>query len=88
MEWEFSPASEQQRAEDEAELENAEVNVQRLVWAVAGLFVAASVVASVSLIRGHLNHFTQPIVQSKVLFCSVLARCQCVTVVSSPILVY
>jgi hypothetical protein len=66
MEWEFGSASAQRRADDEAELENAEANVQRLVWAVAGLFVAASVVASVTLIRGHLNHFTQPIVQSKV----------------------
>jgi hypothetical protein len=43
-----------------------EAEVQRLVWAVAGVFVAASVVSSALLIRGHLNHFTQPIVQSKV----------------------
>ncbi|KAF1776618.1 Organic solute transporter subunit alpha/Transmembrane protein [Phytophthora cactorum] len=42
-----------------------EADVQRLVWAVAGVFVAASVVSSALLIRGHLNHFTQPIVQSK-----------------------
>lgn len=43
-----------------------EADVQRLVWAVAGVFVAASVVSSALLIRGHLNHFTKPIVQSKV----------------------
>lgn len=30
------------------------------------VFVAASVVSSALLIRGHLNHFTKPIVQSKV----------------------
>lgn len=45
---------------------DAEAQVQQIVWAVAGLFVAASVVSSVRLIRGHLNHFTQPNVQSKV----------------------
>ncbi|KAH7484394.1 hypothetical protein PRIC1_003702 [Phytophthora ramorum] len=43
-----------------------EADVQRLVWAVAGVFVAASVVSSALLIRGHLSHFTQPIVQSKI----------------------
>ncbi|TDH67504.1 hypothetical protein CCR75_004133 [Bremia lactucae] len=43
-----------------------EADVQRIVWAVAGVFVAASVVSSALLIRGHLNHFTQPIVQSKI----------------------
>ncbi|CAI5744572.1 unnamed protein product [Peronospora destructor] len=44
-----------------------EADVQRLVWAVAGVFVIASIVSSALLIRGHLNHFTQPIVQSKII---------------------
>ncbi|RMX66234.1 hypothetical protein DD238_004207 [Peronospora effusa] len=44
-----------------------EADVQRLVWAIAGVFVIASIVSSVLLIRSHLNHFTQPIVQSKII---------------------
>lgn len=43
-----------------------EREVQRIVWAVAGVFVAASIVVSALLIRGHLQHFTQPNVQSKI----------------------
>ncbi|RLN55155.1 hypothetical protein BBJ29_003296 [Phytophthora kernoviae] len=39
-----------------------EAEVQRIVWAVAGVFVASSVASSALLIRGHLNHFTQPII--------------------------
>ncbi|KAK1945692.1 Transmembrane protein 184 [Phytophthora citrophthora] len=53
-------------APPEDSLAAPEANVQRLVWAVAGVFVAASVLSSALLIRGHLNHFTQPIVQSKI----------------------
>ncbi|CAI5737238.1 unnamed protein product [Hyaloperonospora brassicae] len=44
-----------------------EAVVQRVVWAVAGVFVAAAVVSSALLIRGHLHHFTQPNVQSKII---------------------
>ena len=43
-----------------------EAEVQRVVWAVAGVFVATAVLSSALLIRGHLRHFTQPTVQSKV----------------------
>ncbi|DAZ93679.1 TPA: hypothetical protein N0F65_008187 [Lagenidium giganteum] len=46
-------------AEDEA-------RVQQLVWALAGLFVAASVLASAKLIRSHIHNFNNPIVQSKI----------------------
>lgn len=73
MEWEAAGADD--AAEQQAELESAEAQVQRAVWAVAGLFVAASVVASVTLIRGHLRHFSQPIVQSKVRPGSLLTYC-------------
>lgn len=57
-------ASEEQYKDDD--LLYSEAQMQLIAWIVAGLFVATSVVASVKLIRGHLNHFTQPIVQSKV----------------------
>uniref|UniRef100_K3X8Z4 Transmembrane protein 184C n=1 Tax=Globisporangium ultimum (strain ATCC 200006 / CBS 805.95 / DAOM BR144) TaxID=431595 RepID=K3X8Z4_GLOUD len=70
MEWEVGHvaggAQERGDAYDE-ELEIAEAQVQTIVWLVAGVFVATSVVASVKLIRGHLHHFTQPIVQSKII---------------------
>ncbi|CAH0520950.1 unnamed protein product [Peronospora belbahrii] len=48
-------------------LATPEADVQRLVWAVTGIFVAFSVVSSALLIRAHLNHFTQPNVQSKII---------------------
>ncbi|CEG35300.1 Predicted seven transmembrane receptor-rhodopsin family [Plasmopara halstedii] len=43
-----------------------EAEIQHLVWTIAGIFVAVSIISSTLLIRGHLNHFTQPIVQSKI----------------------
>ncbi|KAF1334095.1 putative seven transmembrane receptor-rhodopsin family, partial [Globisporangium splendens] len=69
MEWSVGhvAGSEQERDAYDEELEIAEAQVQTIVWLVAGVFVATSVVASVKLIRGHLNNFTQPIVQSKTL---------------------
>jgi hypothetical protein len=45
---------------------DAEAYVQYVIWVVAGVFVGVAVVASIRLIRGHLNNFTKPIVQSKV----------------------
>lgn len=61
-------------AQFEAELLQAEAQMQLLVWIAAGFFVATAVLASVSLIRGHLAHFSRPIVQSKVRsFCHVCA---------------
>lgn len=51
---------------DEKNMTDDESRVQRIVWGIAGLFVAIAVIASVKLIRGHLNHFSQPNVQNKV----------------------
>lgn len=45
-----------------------ELDAQQIIWAVAGVFVAVSVISSALLTRGHLNHFTQLIAQSKVSF--------------------
>lgn len=62
----------------EAEVRSAEAEMQLVVWVAAGFFVAMAVGASVVLIRGHLAHFSRPIVQSKVRFvvkCSVGATC-------------
>lgn len=45
---------------------DAEALAQYIIWVVAGLFVAAAVIASIKLIRGHIANFTKPIVQSKI----------------------
>ncbi|TYZ66887.1 hypothetical protein PybrP1_012922 [[Pythium] brassicae (nom. inval.)] len=50
----------------EAEVRSAEAQMQLVVWIAAGFFVATAVGASVVLIRGHLAHFSRPIVQSKI----------------------
>ncbi|KAJ0410440.1 hypothetical protein P43SY_002772 [Pythium insidiosum] len=47
------------------EVQDAEANMQYVAWIAAGVCVAVAVVASMKLIRGHIRHFTKPIVQSK-----------------------
>ena len=47
-------------------LADQEAKVQRIVWAIAGIFVFTAVFVSIKLIRSHLQHFTKPIIQSKV----------------------
>lgn len=66
MDWPVALDQESEEQYEDDDLLHSEAQMQLLAWIVAGLFVATSVVASVKLIRGHLNHFTQPIVQSKV----------------------
>lgn len=64
MDWHIDADHESEQFEQE--LLEAEAQMQLVVWIAAGFFVATAVIASVTLIRGHLAHFTQPIVQSKV----------------------
>lgn len=66
MDWPVDVDHESEEQYEDDDLLHSEAQMQLIAWIVAGLFVAASVIASVKLIRGHLNHFTQPIVQSKV----------------------